>query len=112
MSTEDYVVIPPDSTGKKLRALKKNVGGNDVYDEVVAVEDGNGNIIDPRQVTVTDLLRGLTDPATGQKVNEVDLTWNADSTVATIVFKDSGAVTLFTLTFTYVSGNVMKILRS
>lgn len=57
MSSEDYVEVPPDSTGKKLRALKKNVGGNDVFDEVVAVEDGSGNVIDPRKnVEVTGLV--------------------------------------------------------
>ena len=57
MSDEDYVEVPPDSTGKKLRALKRNVGGNDVYDEVVAVEDGSGNIIDPRKnVEVTGIV--------------------------------------------------------
>ena len=283
MSSEDCVQVPPDSTGKKLRALKKNVGGNDVYDEVVAVEDGSGNVIDPRviraltaldrltitsaraksvllengsfetadfqgwkgsigvgrvsidgtvwlpsswdthsckipnndnfieqyvpaaygdeitigwsdiaehdndvivasviyiddtsdfdiihcvsswvtreytppshkivksimfsnvtygnigtiwlddisvnytqavtvsnllnphPVAVQDLLRGLTDPAATKKVNEVDFTWNADGTVATAVYKDSGAVTLFTLTFSYATGNLTSIVRS
>ena len=112
MSDEDYVEVPPDSTGKKLRALKRNVGGNDVYDEVVAVEDGSGNIIDPRQVTVTDLLRGLTDPATSKKVNAVAFTWNGDGTVATVVYKDSVGATLFTLTFTYSGGNIASIVRS
>lgn len=63
-------------------------------------------------VTINDLLRGLTDPASTKKVNEIDFTWNSDGTPATAVYKDSAGATLFTLTFNYVGGNLSSIVRS
>jgi len=119
--SEDVIQLNADGSGKKVRTLKRTVGPNEVHEEVHNVTDGSGNVVDPRNiralttsdiVAVQDLLRGLTDPATTKAINEIDLTWNADGTIATIVFKDAAVATLFTLTFTYTSGNVTKILRS
>jgi hypothetical protein len=78
------------------------------------VVDSNGKIgvSSLPNVTVNDLLRGLTDPATTKKVNEIDFTWNSDGTAATVVYKDSSAATLFTLTFNYSGGNLASIVRS
>lgn len=64
MVSEDYVQVTPDSTGKKLRTLKTIVGTDEVHSEVMAVEDGSGNIIEPAtQVTLeaveTNLLNGV-----------------------------------------------------
>jgi hypothetical protein len=111
--SEDIIQLNADGSGKKVRTLKRTIGTNEVHEEVHNVTDGAGAIIDPRKnVEVKDLLRGLTDPATGKVVNEVDFTWNADNTMATAVFKDAAAATLFTLTMTYVAGNCTQILRS
>jgi hypothetical protein len=48
--TEDKITLPPDSTGKNQRERKLTLGGQTVYEDVVALDDGNGNLIDPRQV--------------------------------------------------------------
>jgi hypothetical protein len=82
----------------------------------VRITDGSGftAVIISGNVTVTDLLRGLTDPATAKKVNEVDFTVNADDSINTIIFKDSGGITLFTLTFSWSAGSgvPVRIVRS
>lgn len=58
MVSEEYIQLPPDSTGKKLRSLKRTVGANEVYEEVFAIiEPSTGEAIDPR--TLDLLLRIL-----------------------------------------------------
>ncbi|MHA1742539.1 MAG: hypothetical protein ACTSVD_10675 [Candidatus Thorarchaeota archaeon] len=42
---ESYVKLPPDSTGKELRAISTSVGGNTRYMEVVILADENGNLL-------------------------------------------------------------------
>ena len=69
-------------------------------------------LTDSVQVTVNDLLNGLTDPPTGTVVGQIGFTWNADQTVATMLYRDGGGILLFTLTFTYVAGNVTNIVRT
>lgn len=49
-SAEDYIQVQPDSTGKKLRAVKSNIGGHDVYNEGVIVVDAT----DPTRILVVD----------------------------------------------------------
>jgi len=50
---EDIIQIPPDSTGKMLRAIKRTVGANEVYEKTILVaEPVSGIVIDPRLVTV------------------------------------------------------------
>ena len=41
-ATESYVQVPPDATGKKVRALEMTVGANDVYMEGAVVYDSSG----------------------------------------------------------------------
>lgn len=53
----------------------------------------------------------LTEPQKGRTVSHIDFTWNADGTVATMMFYD-GVMPIFTLTFTYVAGNVTNIVRT
>jgi hypothetical protein len=53
--SEGYVQVPVDSDGKKLRTRVNTILNNEVHSEVVVLEDGNGNIIDPRQIrTITE----------------------------------------------------------
>jgi len=35
--SEDYIQLPPDSTGKRVRALRRMIGDVDVYERVVAL---------------------------------------------------------------------------
>jgi hypothetical protein len=37
MSTESFIQLPPDSTGKRARSVQKTVGANAVQDEVIAI---------------------------------------------------------------------------
>lgn len=51
--SEDIIQIPPDSTGKMLRAIKRTVGTNEVYEKTILVaEPISGVVIDPRLVFV------------------------------------------------------------
>jgi len=103
----------------RIRALAWTAGTATIYMEATAATNavtlanalptGTNTI---GTVGVTDLLGGLCAPPTGTVINELDPTWNADGTIATIVYKDAAVVTLFTLTFSYTSGNITKILRS
>ena len=37
--SEDYIQLPPDSVGKRVRALRRTVGGVDVYERLVALAE-------------------------------------------------------------------------
>jgi hypothetical protein len=37
MSTESFIRLPDDSTGKRARSIQKTISGNQVHDEVVAI---------------------------------------------------------------------------
>jgi hypothetical protein len=52
-TSDSYVEMPPDSTGKMTRMQQRTVQstGNVVYEQVVNLTDGTGIIIDPRQTT-------------------------------------------------------------
>lgn len=44
--SEDYIQLPPDSTGKRVRALRRTVGGLDVYERaMVLAESLTGELI-------------------------------------------------------------------
>ncbi len=47
---EDFIQVQPDSTGKKLRAIKQTVAGNDVESEVIVLSSDGSNTIDPRMI--------------------------------------------------------------
>lgn len=44
------IQLPPDSAGKKQRERKLTVNGQAVYEDVVTLDDGQGNLLDPRQI--------------------------------------------------------------
>jgi hypothetical protein len=37
MSTESFIQLPPDSTGKRARSIQKTISGNQVHDEVIDI---------------------------------------------------------------------------
>ena len=39
--SEEYIQLPADSTGKKVRAIKRTVGSNDVYEEITKTFGGS-----------------------------------------------------------------------
>jgi len=41
----DYVQVPPDSTGKRLKAIYVNYSGQDHYMEVLALVDASGDLV-------------------------------------------------------------------
>jgi sulfur carrier protein ThiS len=44
--SESYIVIPPDSTGKKVRTLARTVGGQEVHERaIVVVDPSTGNVM-------------------------------------------------------------------
>ena len=45
--TEDFVRLPTDGIGKKIRSIKTTVGANEVYQEVFNIADATDNIINP-----------------------------------------------------------------
>ena len=93
--SEDIVQIPPDGAGKKLRAIKKTVGSNEVYEEVQH-----------------SLTRGLTQVPPDKEVDKVEYTWDVNENLETAKFYD-GAELLFTLTFVWdVNENLESITRS
>lgn len=58
------------------------------------------------------ILSSISAAPTGKKIKQVDFTWNGDGSINTIIFKETGGATLFTLTFSYSAGNVISIVRS
>ena len=47
--SEDFIQVQPDSTGKKLRSIKRTVSGNEVHEEAIQVIDpASGNPVDLR----------------------------------------------------------------
>ncbi len=45
--SEEYIQLPPDSTGKKLRSIEMTIGANTVQHEVMVIADSNGTVINP-----------------------------------------------------------------
>lgn len=84
--TEDKITLPPDSTGKNQRERKLTLGGQTVYEDVVALDDGNGNLIDPRQVRPLIGSDHVTADA-GQNLNTSALALESGGNLANIATK-------------------------
>lgn len=71
MSSEGYITLPPDGSGKKVRALVKTVEGETVYMEVGALVDEDGNLIsasNPLGISIIDTNR-ISKPVLGYNPN-------------------------------------------
>jgi len=79
--SESYVRVPPDSTGKKLRAIERTISGETVLDEVLEIADPTtGDVIDPRQIrTITETIPVDIGSST-LEINTIDML--TDGTVA------------------------------
>jgi hypothetical protein len=94
--------------------------GPHFVDELDAVKrDSDGKLLCPvhlkplvkRTGLIGTGVSKLTEPQKGRMISQIAFTWNVDGTVATMVYYD-GNMPIFTLTFTYVAGNVTNIVRS
>jgi len=83
MVKESYIQLPPDSTGKRVRAIERTVDKNVVFEEVQQ-----------------SLLRNITDVPPDKTVTKINFSYDADGDVTTIEFLENSTV-LFTLTFNY-----------
>lgn len=81
--TESYIQVPPDSSGKKVRAIKKTVGENEVFEEVQQ-----------------SLLRGIAEVPPDKQVTKKAYTYNVNDDLETVKYYD-GDELLFTLTYSY-----------
>jgi hypothetical protein len=48
--SDSSIQLPLEGKGKKMRTLEETVDAETVQSQVVAVEDGAGNVVDPREV--------------------------------------------------------------
>ena len=68
--SEDFVQVQPDSTGKKLRTIKRTVGSNDVHEEFVQVAGAGvtgGKYLTPTALSANGTATIWT-PASGKKI--------------------------------------------
>lgn len=42
---ENYIQLPPNSTGEKVRSFKYTIGANDVNSQAMTLTDSNGNLL-------------------------------------------------------------------
>jgi hypothetical protein len=74
MAEESFIQLPPDSIGKKLRAVKRTIGGNTVYIEVFSLEDEFGRVFTPSKDEMDRrLLREITYDQYGN-ISEIRIT--------------------------------------
>jgi len=78
---EDYVQVPPDSSGKKVRTIKETIGGDEVHSEVHI-----------------GMLRTLADIPADKTVTKISFWEDASGNIKYIKYYD-GAELLFTLEF-------------
>lgn len=50
---ENFVALPADGDGKKLRTLSKVISGNDVHQEIITLADAQSNILNSTNVNAT-----------------------------------------------------------
>ncbi len=91
--TEDKITLPPDSTGKNQRERKLTLGGQTVYEDVVALDDGNGNLINPRQVRPLTSSDVVTANA-GQNLSTSALALESGGNLASILAKLNTTIVL------------------
>jgi len=58
--SEAYIQLPPDSTGKRHRAVQKTVSGNTVYEEVILVDTSLKRNIVGKYIATTPMVSGST----------------------------------------------------
>lgn len=59
MSSDQYIQLPADSTGKKLRTYEKTVGSNTIQDQVVAINRDLGRTISAKLMISTPVMTGV-----------------------------------------------------
>jgi len=92
---EDKIVVPPDSTGKELRAITKSISGNTRYMEVVILADEDGDLINPStRILVTGDEEDF-DGSSGSFSDDEPITGGAPTHSITLSPSD---ITKFTLT--------------
>jgi hypothetical protein len=95
--SEDYIQLPPDGTGKRLRALRRTVSGVEVYSEVFALEGFGGRITTPSR---DEMDRRFT----------YDITYDAQGNIASVKVTDKETGLVKIKTFTYdAQGNLIRV---
>lgn len=46
--SESYIQLPPDGSGKRVRAIKRIVSDGEIYERVTLISSPDGTLIDPR----------------------------------------------------------------
>ena len=95
--SEDYIQLPPDGTGKKVRALKRTVGSNEVYEE-------GHFIVDP---ITGDPLK----PATNDTLSAFSSKFPLAQALSDTLSNPTATVVASALLGWYPSGNVWKRLQ-
>jgi hypothetical protein len=98
--SEDFVQVPSDSVGKKLRTRRNIVDGNEVHSEVMVLEDGSGNIV---RVNAIENMGVRTNPTTK------DIYYNPDGSINYILKTDTITNEKKKLSFSYDSGNLIRV---
>jgi len=95
MVKESYIQLPPDGTGKRVRAIERTVDKKVVFEEVQQ-----------------SLFRNITDVPPDKTVTKINFSYDADGDVTTIEFLEETTI-LFTLTLSYdADKNLVSITRS
>lgn len=95
--SEDYIRLPPDSTGKRVRALKRAIGGVEVFSEVFALEGLGGRVVTPSR-----------DEMDRRLVTEIS--YDAQGNIASVKVTDRETGLVKVKTFTYdAQGNLVKV---
>jgi len=58
--SESYIQLPPDGTGKKIRAISKTVGDQTVYEEIHGIDKFPNRVIVGKYIAVTPVVSGST----------------------------------------------------
>jgi len=58
--SESYIQLPPDSTGKKVRAISKTISGQTVYEEIQGIDKFPNRVIVGKYIVATPAVTGTT----------------------------------------------------